>query len=54
MTLQQCEAESGVPYTSWRDLVLQGHLKRVRLGDSRRLIVRRVDYERLVNATEGA
>lgn len=49
MTLQQCAEESGRPYTSWRDLVLSGHLERVPFGDSRRYIVRRKDYERIVN-----
>ena len=32
LTLQQASAQTGVPYTSIRDLVLQGHLPRVQLG----------------------
>ena len=48
MTLQAAEREFGPPYTSWRDLVLQGHLPRVQFGDSRRIWVRRADVERLI------
>lgn len=51
MSLQRCELESGVPYTTWRDLVLSGHLPRVQLGDSRRHWVRRSDFERVINTT---
>jgi hypothetical protein len=55
MTLQQASAEYGPPYTSLRDLVLRGHLPSVRLGDSRRIWVRRADLERLIaNSTEAA
>jgi len=49
-TLQDGAAEHGVPYTTLRDLVIQGHLPRVQLGDSRRIWVRRVDLERLINS----
>jgi hypothetical protein len=48
VTLQQAEEEYGPPYTSLRDLVIQGHLPRVQLGDSRRIWVRRADLERLI------
>jgi hypothetical protein len=47
-TLQQGAAEHGVPYTTLRDLVLQGHLPRVQLGDSRRIWVKRADLDRLI------
>ena len=48
VTLQDAQEEYGPPYTSLRDLVLQGHLPRVQLGDSRRIWVRRADLERLI------
>jgi hypothetical protein len=48
LTLQQASAEYGPPYTSLRDLVLEGYLKRVQLGDSARIWVRRDDLERLI------
>jgi len=48
VTLQAAAAEYGPPYTSLRDLVLQGHLPRVQLGDSRRIWVKRIDLERLI------
>jgi hypothetical protein len=48
LTLQQASAEYGPPYTSLRDLVLDGHLRRVQLGDSSRIWVRRDDLERLI------
>jgi hypothetical protein len=55
ITLQQGAAESGVPYTSLRKLVLDGHLARVQLGDSRRTWIKRVDLERLIsNSTSTA
>jgi hypothetical protein len=50
VTLQQAAAEYGPPYTSLRDLVIEGHLPKVQLGDSRRIWVRRADLERLVGA----
>lgn len=49
LTLQGAAQLSGAPYTSLRDLVLQGHLKRVVLGESRRIWVRRADIEELIN-----
>jgi excisionase family DNA binding protein len=48
LTLQQASAETGVPYTSVRKLVLDGHLPRVQLGDSKRTWVKRADLERLI------
>lgn len=48
MTLQQIREESGVPYSSVRELVLEGHLPRVNLGSSRRFWIRRSDWERYV------
>lgn len=48
MTLQQGEAESGVPYTTLRDAVLRGHIRRVELGDSKRIWIRRSELERLI------
>ena len=50
-TLQQLAAESGVPYTSVRKLVLEGHLPKVQLGDSKRTWVKRRDWERLIAAS---
>jgi excisionase family DNA binding protein len=55
LTLQQAAIETGVPYTSVRKLVLEGHLARVQLGDSRRTWVKRADLERLIaTSTETA
>jgi excisionase family DNA binding protein len=51
LTLQQAAAETGVPYTSVRKLVLDGHLPRVQLGDSRRTWVKRTDLERFIAAS---
>ena len=48
VNLQDASAEYGPPYTSLRDLVIQGHLPRVQLGDSRRIWVKRADLERLI------
>jgi excisionase family DNA binding protein len=48
LTLQQAAAETGVPYTSVRKLVLDGHLARVQLGDSKRTWIKRTDLERLI------
>ena len=48
VTLQDAHQEYGPPYTSLRDLVIQGHLPRVQLGNSRRIWVRRADLERLI------
>lgn len=55
LTLQQAAAESGVPYTSLRKLVLTGHLPRVHLGDSKRTWIKRADLEKLIErSTERA
>jgi excisionase family DNA binding protein len=55
LTLQQAAAETGVPYTSVRKLVIDGHLARVQLGDSKRTWVKRADLERLIaESTETA
>jgi excisionase family DNA binding protein len=48
ITLQQASQEFGPPYTSLRDLVLRGHLPGVRLGDGRRIWVKRADLEQLI------
>ena len=48
VTLQEASAEYGPPYTSLRDLVIQGHLPSVRLGESRRIWLRREDLEDLI------
>ena len=48
LTLQQAAAETGLPYTSMRKLVLGGHLAKVQLGDSKRTWVKRADLERLI------
>jgi excisionase family DNA binding protein len=53
LTLQQASREFGPPYTSLRDLVIRGHLPGVRLGDGRRIWVRRTDLERLVERSTG-
>lgn len=50
VSLQQLEAEYGVPYTSWRDLVIRGDLPVVKLGGTRRLWVKRADVVRLIEA----
>lgn len=49
ITLQAASAEVGVPYGSLRDLVIEGHLKRVVLGSSSRIWVRRDELDRLIN-----
>lgn len=55
LTLQQAATESGVPYTSLRKLVIDGHLARVQLGDSKRTWIKRADLERLIDhSTERA
>jgi hypothetical protein len=48
ITLQKASMEYGPPYTSLRDLVLRGHLRAVRLGNSRRIWVLREDIEKLI------
>ena len=53
LTLQQASEHTGVPYTSVRKLVLDGHLARVQLGDSKRTWIKRADLERFIaNSTE--
>ena len=53
LTLQQASREYGPPYTSLRDLVIRGHLPGVRLGDGRRIWVRRADLDRLIEQRAG-
>lgn len=48
ISLQTASAEYGPPYTSIRDWVIKGLLPVVRVGDTRRLWVRREDLERLI------
>lgn len=48
ITLQQASARYGPPYSSLRDLVIRGTLPSVRLGDSRRIWIKRIDLERLI------
>jgi hypothetical protein len=48
VSLQTASEETGAPYTSLRDLVIRGHLRRVHLGDSRRIWIRRADLEKLI------
>lgn len=52
ITLQDASREYGPPYTSLRDLVLRGHLPSVRLGDSRRIWVKRSDIEQLIERSQ--
>lgn len=49
-TLQQSASRTGVPYTSMRKLVIEGHLESVRLGESRRTWVKRADVDHLIAA----
>jgi len=51
MTLQQLHTEYGPPYTSLRDLVVSGTLPSVRLGSSKRIWVKRADFERLIETS---
>lgn len=53
LTLQQASAEYGPPYTSLRDLVIRGLLPSVRLGDTRRIWIKREDLERLIERSTG-
>ena len=48
LTLQTASTIYGPPYTSLRDLVVNGYLASVRLPGSRRIWVRRDDLERLI------
>jgi excisionase family DNA binding protein len=53
LTLQQASEHSGVPYTSLVKLVKDGHLASVKLGDMKRMWVKRTDLERFIaNSTE--
>jgi hypothetical protein len=52
MTLWNVESEYAVPYATSRDLVLNGFLPRVQLGDSKRIWVRRADVERMFEARQ--
>lgn len=47
-TLQQLSSESCVPYWSIRELVVNGTLPHVKLGDSKRIWVKRSDWEHLI------
>jgi hypothetical protein len=54
-TLQQASEESGIPYSSLRKLIIDGHLARVQLGDSRRWWVKPSDVRHLIaSSTEPA
>jgi hypothetical protein len=48
LTLTQAAHEYGPAYTSLRDLVLRGELPAVKLGETRRIWVRREDMDRLI------
>ena len=54
LTLQGASAEYGPPYASLRELVIQGRLQRVQLGDSKRIWIRRADIERLISVSTSA
>ena len=51
VTLRAASTEIGVPYTSLRDLAMRGYLPTVRLGDSKRIWVKRADLERLIEVS---
>lgn len=48
VTLQEASAEHGIPYMTLRQLVINGVIPRVQLGDVRRYWVRRADLDRLI------
>ena len=48
LTLQATSNETGIPYSSVRLLCAEGHLPVVRLGNSRRIWVRRADVDKLI------
>lgn len=50
MTAQAAAQYLGVPYTSFRDWALRGHVPIVRVPDCRRLWFDRNDLDRLVEA----
>ena len=52
VTLRTASKEWGVPYTSLRDLVIRGHLPRIRLGASRRIWLSRETVERFIRQSE--
>jgi hypothetical protein len=55
LSLQQASIEYGPPYGTLRDLVIRRLLPAVRLGESRRLWIRREDLEQLIErSTERA
>jgi len=51
VTQQVATAERGVAYTSLRDLVIPGYLPSVRLGDSRRIWVKRAGLGQLIETS---
>jgi hypothetical protein len=48
MTVQQGEAESGIPYTTLLDQIHRGYLPCVRLPGSRRIWIKRDDLVHLI------
>lgn len=48
LTLSQGRYETGIPENTLRDLIARGHLPAVRLPDSRRIWVRRVDLATII------
>jgi hypothetical protein len=50
-TLQQIALDSGVPYSSVRELVLDGHVPSVKLGDSKRYWIKWSDWDRYIAAS---
>ena len=52
VTLRTASKEWGVPYTSLRDLVIRGHLPRIRLGTSKRIWLSRETVERFIRQSE--
>lgn len=48
LTIAQVAIETGILGTSLRDLVLRGELPAIRFNQSRRLWIRRVDIDRLI------
>ena len=51
LSLQQVEAEYGGHYTTWRDLTIRGVLPTVKLPTIRRILVKRSDVDRLIEAS---
>lgn len=50
-TFRELSAESGVPYSSIRELVLEGHVPFVQLGDSKVKRVKWADWDRYIAAS---